>query len=496
MEDNFKQNDFEEFLQDQVRNHRMYPGDAVWREIDKKLHGEKQWPALTVAASILLSLTVLICVYFTPKPNIFSIQPANGNTSTPQISQKSNSLNNLTSSVPFAKDEAASAYGITNRLPNFKTVSADSSDTNLKQPILSNITTDERSVGNIAVPISPSSTHVRNFATVRIPNVATAIPHPTTATVGDTLNSTIDNTQAIASAPAGLDKDKRLGTQKTKAAGETSSGKEYNDKNMADNFLKDHKEDIPLHTASKKTSGKNKFSYQLYFAPSVSYRKLLEDNSMVKANNGGPVGLNYVTDVNKVVRHKPGTGIETGIAFMYNLSGKVRIKSGFQFNVRQYSIEAYRSNTELASIALIGSNRIDTINTLAIYRNNNGYYSAELVNRYYQLSTPVGIEWEIIGNKEVQLNVSGTIQPTYLLNRNAYLLSTNFKNYTESPGMVRQWNINSNIEAFVSFKVGDFKWQFGPQLRYQPYSTFIPQYPIKEHLMDYGIKLGVSKTLH
>jgi len=31
MEDNFNQNDFEEFLQDQVRNHRMYPSDAVWR---------------------------------------------------------------------------------------------------------------------------------------------------------------------------------------------------------------------------------------------------------------------------------------------------------------------------------------------------------------------------------------------------------------------------------------------------------------------------------
>jgi hypothetical protein len=80
------------------------------------------------------------------------------------------------------------------------------------------------------------------------------------------------------------------------------------------------------------------------------------------------------------------------------------------------------------------------------------------------------------------------------MNHNAYLLSTNFKNYSENPEMVRSFNINSNIEAFLSFKAGYFKWQIGPQLRYQPYSTFIPQYPIKEHLMDYGIKIGLSKT--
>ena len=118
------------------------------------------------------------------------------------------------------------------------------------------------------------------------------------------------------------------------------------------------------------------------------------------------------------------------------------------------------------------------------------------MNRYYQLSLPIGIEWEILGNKLIQLNVAGTIQPTYLLNRNAYLLSTNFKNYTESPEMIRKWNINSNIEAFLSLKAGTFKWQLGPQLRYQPYSTFIPQYSIKEHLLDYGIKLGLSKSIN
>ena len=76
MEDNFTNEDFEEFLQDQVRNHRMYPKDTVWRDINKKLHGDKKWPALTIAAFALLAVTVIISVYFSPKPNIFALKPS------------------------------------------------------------------------------------------------------------------------------------------------------------------------------------------------------------------------------------------------------------------------------------------------------------------------------------------------------------------------------------------------------------------------------------
>lgn len=482
MEDNFNQSDFEEFLQDQVRNHRMYPADAVWREIDKKLHGEKRWPALTVAALMLLSTTVLICVYFTPKPNILSLKPADANTSTPQLSQNNNILNNLTTSESFSKEKRTFSGPIQNALPVASSAISANAANDRASFIIPEI---ERN--SIAVP----EPHFKNPGVAKLAIVTNNIAAKQKP-IDESVHS--NTTTEPVKASEGLAKQSKVAANKAKVM-ENRSTKDQNDKNMVDDFLKEHKDDISLHTSYKKRSLKNRFSYQVYVAPSISYRKLLEDHSFDEKNSSGPVGLNYVTDVNKVVRHKPGTGIEVGISFMYSLSDKVRVKSGFQFNMREYSIEAYRANTELASIALMTGNRIDTVNTLSFYRNNNGYSSAELVNRYYQLSVPVGVEWTIIGNKRIQLNVAGTIQPTYLLNRNAYLLSTNFKNYTENPEMVRKWNINSNIEAFVSFKVGDFKWQLGPQLRYQPYSTFIPEYTIKEHLMDYGIKLGVSQVI-
>jgi hypothetical protein len=277
---------------------------------------------------------------------------------------------------------------------------------------------------------------------------------------------------------------------------QTKLKQDFNDKNMVDDFLKDHKEDISLYTTTQVKRTRKRFNYLVYIAPSISYRKLTEDPALAKNNtSGGPVALNYVTNVNNVVRHKPGTGIEAGASILYNLTDKVRIKSGIQFNMRQYNIEAFRSTREQTSIALITSNRTDTINASSFYRTNNGYTPAELTNRYFQLAVPIGLEWEIVGNKKVQLNIAGSIQPTYLLNKNAYLLSTNFKNYAVNRDMINSWNINSNIEAFISFKVGDYKWQLGPQVRYQHLPTFIPQYPIKEHLIDYGVKLGVSKMI-
>ncbi len=487
MEDNFNQNNFEEFLKEQVRNHRMYPNDGVWRDIHTRLHGDKKWPALTIAACTILSATIAISVYFTPKPDIFAINPSANElkNSTLSNSQHNIGLDNLASSSLYKQKTSFAEPGKNKTLSvapvsrDIYTVNNPVAATDKNKTIRPEITEVERvsasAVNNTVINKQSDLKQVNTPATV---NAAAEVP------------TNFESLQA----PTLLQKLKVSDIIKPLAQNPKVS-RDYNDKNMADNFLKDHKDDISLHTASKIKNGKNKFGFQIYVAPSVSYRKLAEDPSVLKeGNNSGPVGLNYVADVNKVVRHKPGNGLEAGVSILYYLSDHFRLKSGFQFNVRQYSIEAYRSGTEVASIALVENNRIDTVTSLAIYRNNNGYYPAELVNRYYQLSVPIGLEWEIIGNKRVQFNIAGSIQPTYLINHNAYLLSTNFKNYSKDPDLVRSFNINSNIETYISFKAGNFKWQIGPQLRYQPYSTFIPQYPIKEHLLDYGIKLGLSKT--
>ena len=50
---------FEEFILDEVNEHKMYPSGRVWDNIRTEVHGNRSWPALTIIAlTVLVALTV------------------------------------------------------------------------------------------------------------------------------------------------------------------------------------------------------------------------------------------------------------------------------------------------------------------------------------------------------------------------------------------------------------------------------------------------------
>jgi hypothetical protein len=73
------------------------------------------------------------------------------------------------------------------------------------------------------------------------------------------------------------------------------------------------------------------------------------------------------------------------------------------------------------------------------------------------------------------------------------LLSTDYKNYTDGNSFIRKWNVNTSLGINFSYKSGSNLWQIGPQIRYQHLPTYSNQYPIEEHLLDYGIRLGITR---
>jgi len=53
------QDELEDFLQDEIKDHRMYPSDQIWRNIQHEVHGPQTWPALTfISLFIISALTV------------------------------------------------------------------------------------------------------------------------------------------------------------------------------------------------------------------------------------------------------------------------------------------------------------------------------------------------------------------------------------------------------------------------------------------------------
>ena len=129
-------------------------------------------------------------------------------------------------------------------------------------------------------------------------------------------------------------------------------------------------------------------------------------------------------------------------------------------------------------------------------QNNSGLFkSDEVANETYQLSIPIGLEFRLAGKRKLQWNLATNVQPSYLLSASGYLLTNNFEKYIKAPDLLSNLNLNTAIETFLRWNVKDIQLQAGPQLRYQLFSNSQEGYPIKEHLVDYGFRIGIVKTL-
>jgi hypothetical protein len=236
----------------------------------------------------------------------------------------------------------------------------------------------------------------------------------------------------------------------------------------------------------------SKMSVSFFITPTVSYRKLAENKSYMSAVPQSTASPNYAAlyDINDAVTHKPNIGLELGVAAKYPVATNVRIQGGLQFNVNRYDIKAFSNyNNMPATLAL--SNGSTGVRATT-YSNFSGNNSDWLHNLYFQVSAPVGLEVKFGKSERTQFGIASTIQPTYMLGDRVYLISSDYKNYVEVPWLIRRWNINTALETFVSYSSRKVNWQIGPQVRYQLLSSFVDHYPVKEHLFDFGLKVGIS----
>jgi hypothetical protein len=205
--------------------------------------------------------------------------------------------------------------------------------------------------------------------------------------------------------------------------------------------------------------------------------------------------LAYSPDLNNIVTHRPDMGLQLGFSMALPLSKRFSLLSGIQFNISKYDIYAYSYPSELATVALSndygGTNTVSRVTNYRIVGVNRANKANWLRNFYYSVSAPVGLEYKAFKTRRASLGVAATLQPTYILGNRAYVISTDYKNYMEVPSLTRKWNINAGMEAFAGFKVGKTAWRVGPQVRYQTMSSFKKEYPVQEHLFDYGMKLGI-----
>jgi len=458
MERRLHNDEFEDLLREKSDQFRMYPSDKVWKEIHKSIHPRRKWYWLGMAllltgvgyqfADQIISPTPFTQISPSPKSEIIDNQVS-------EVKQPAEL-------IPFKSTVDSKKEVEIRRIPPVNTRNAfattPKNNTEPETNSLARVIPMDYSVGAETSTIEINQP-ADDFMDLEI-LLAAVDPLPDLAPSNNKVSGTI-----LLDAPA-----TRINWLQEQALYELAVPKP------------------------------DRWSFQISASPTMNYRKLVGDrtSSLQSSIKNIPFALSIPGDVNNLVNHKPALGFELGTSVMYAVGKNFSLKAGLQFNYSRYYIQAFSTSNEIATIALTNSYgyRRDSISNYSSIRNFGGYAANDLQNQYFQLSAPIGAEWKIIGKKRLQFSIAGSIQPTYLLNKDSYMITTDMKNYTIAPSLVRRWNVNTAAEAFLSYKAAGLRWQVGPQFRYQILSSYSSKYPISEYLMEYGIKFGITKTIH
>lgn len=482
MESNYHNRDFEQFVKQNADQYRMFPSEKVWKGIDNALHTRRRWYGLGLAILLLLTgagvTWVMISTPVDKSQTAFSQTLGASTTSeiakqsiTPQQQpNKAVPVKNLNGPLVF---RAATETNNTDRTGS------------LLQPVPQNDFSDITST----IPAASETAEPGGiFFATTTPGVSSR-PVQSERTRTTTVNNPVVSHHipvAVATRPA----MPALTTN-------TVNNNKPEIKEPRNVYANDLISPLTIESvinSYKRPAQKKRITVQFYVAPTVSYRVLSENKAFLRsaASSGSVPNFAAYNDVKNVVTHKPDVGLELGLAARYPLTSRLTVKAGVQFNFSRYGIRAYSHSNEVATIALDEGSG-NSISTVTKYRNFNGFRTNWLQNLYYSASVPVGVEWKLIGDpRKTYFGIGASVQPTYIFSDRAYLLSTDYKNYAEVPSLIRRGNMNTSFETFVGYTTKNVKWQIGPQIRYQVRSSFKNQYPVKENLIDFGIKVGAT----
>jgi len=471
MESNFNNENFERFLKESSDQYRMYASENVWKNIYGYLHTRRRW--FGIGLILLLSAGFVTTIMLTNSSVSANPQVVDKKASQTLKSQPvDNSIEPESLIIsPYSnkgtiKEKAALLQPFTiteNNIPNTRVdavagtsaISSASSTSTLNPNISSATNKNEIAIEQPSLQNEISQNPVAFY--------------PISVSISDQFT---DEDAWTRYSGGLLNKDSRPVSNDIFKAG-TSSSNPLTIESVINSYTRRNK----------------RLSFQYYFTPTISYRKLSENKSYIRSQGSGSA---IYGDINNVVTHKPDMGLEVGVNARYTLNKLIKLRAGLQFNTSRYDIKAFNYASEQTTIALNTGYSVDSIRTTSNYRNFNGYSSDWLHNFYFQISLPVGLELKLAGDDKVQFGIASTIQPTYILGDRVYLLSSNYKNYAEVPSLIRRWNMNTSFEAFVSYSTGKMNWQIGPQVRYQLHSSYVKEYPVRENLFDFGLKIGVS----
>ncbi len=456
----YQDESFERMLKQKADEYKMYPSGKLWENIQQQV--QKKSYLLNLKS---ISLTILLLTTFSLY--ISSNQQAYSKLSTEKIQQ----LTSLTKAT-VQTTNGPLTQSIPAAYPNIKAITTVQSE----EPVL------------IQQPESVAATIPEHTsATVQPENSGESSSIETTnnnavITSVDIIKETVIEKTAPALTHTSLTPEVSLTEpeQKLPSAPESETiVTEPESITLKTDAELNYEVNIPVQLMPKL-----KKEIQYYITPSASYRILYAENLFAFGNIPQQDPENAVT-------HKPAMGLEAGAAVRFPVTPKFRFVAGLQLNYTRYTVNAYKSSPQLTTVVLNYSGVQQRVSTL---NNNNGYWPNDVANETYQVSIPLGFQFQLAGNKKLQWNIGAEVQPTYIMKASGYLVTSDYTKYIQAPDLLSHLNVNTSLQTFLSWNAKKYKIIAGPQFRYQLFSN-APDYPIQEHIIDYGFRIGLIKTL-
>jgi len=554
-ESNFYSDDFEQLIREKTEQYKMYPSENVWKGVHNSLHTKRRWfiGSMSVLVGGILFFAGRELIAPSPHPVLAAKNVTAVNTPAPSARPAAigplrhpaitQDHSGNTSALAARRDVLvlSDGNGEEGEDQAYKGVTITLSNLVISQPDLSEFLSHAVKLPDhapVLAVIVPKGTTVSDAGLVRVSEdgpTGSANPGGLAARPGID-NGTARGMHGIAASKETTDEapgitpqsvleslsSKEVQTARNNRADHLARTKPGGSSPVADGAVSGEAavagkadattiaenadrqriywlHDYAMYTLPEQTRQPRTY-FQLTLSPTVNYRSLQGgDFSLAKFIPNAPVALTHPGDAQRYVDHSPALGFAVGGSLLYRVTRNLSIKGGLQFNFSRYKIKAYASSTpQQATIALSSyyGYIIDSLTSYTSIGNFGGRTQQTFNNDYYQLSAPVGFELRILGNERLQFNIGATVQPSYLLNTNSYMLTSDYTGYTKEPSLLRRWNVSGALEAFLTYKVGNVRLQAGPEFRYQLLSTYnTNQYPISENLKGYGFKIGIVKEL-
>ncbi len=499
MERRFTIHDFEKSLREQSDEFRMIPSKRVWHGIYNDLHPGRRWPSYTTSLLLLFSLLFVGYMNSNQKPHAVinpklagvSEVPGGGNSPAVQSSDIAGSTTRTSGShFLVLGNEGSNHYHL--GLPAVKDAIQVSEKVSLFSayylaqpaglavqewsPSLSEWATRAMS----ADPLSPAP---ERFSPAR-----------TLSETGHLNANTASNELSSVVTPAD-----RTGIQ-------SSISEATLNNELLNAPVNTYKKPVEFDIAFRKAvnAKRRRQMARKYEDQKSSWLYYVTPQLNSVAFHGAPItassAVNYTTSVTIMpgsykLLHYQAIGFQAGAQMNYRMLRKLSFTSGFQLSYSGYNIISNEVHPTFATLFLRdpSSKAIYPRSYISHYGDGTGQTAVSLRNYSLQLSLPVGVAYEVAGNSQVQFNLAADIAPSFVLKSNAYILSSDGNNYVNDPTLIRKLNAASNFGFYVSFWSSRVRWQIGPNIRYQWFSTYKRDYSIGEHLVDYGIRIGISR---